>query len=74
MVKISNKSILFDLSKSPFLSYHGIDAEKTIGNNSNGLERILERKMDIWYILYRLLMAVIPFIKYSGYKERKSVF
>ncbi|MGA7898726.1 MAG: hypothetical protein WA395_15975 [Nitrososphaeraceae archaeon] len=35
MVKISNKSILFDLSKSPFLSYHGIDAEKTIGNNSN---------------------------------------
>ena len=34
MVKISNKSILFD-AKSPFLSYHGIDAEKTIGNNSN---------------------------------------
>ena len=62
MVKISNKSILFDLLKSPFLSYHGIDAEKTIGNNSNATERILERKMDIWYILYRLLMAVIPFI------------
>ena len=73
MVKISNKSILFDLSKSPFLSYHGIDAEKTIGNNSNTAAAYFGAENG-YLVLYRLLMAVIPFIKYSGYKERKSVF
>jgi hypothetical protein len=35
MIKMCNNDILFDLSRSLFLSYHGIDAEKIVGNNSN---------------------------------------
>ena len=45
------------------LNQSAITAEKPVGNNSHPVGHTLESKMDIWYTLYGLLMAVIPFIR-----------